>query len=55
MVGCPIFVAFPSNHIPKATKDFSVDFYIHIGNFCKFSQRIATKIFEATTYIIPRV
>jgi hypothetical protein len=40
IVGCPLFVAFPSNHIPKATKYFNVGFFIHSDNFCKFYQRI---------------
>jgi hypothetical protein len=36
MVGCPFFFFFPSNHIPKATKNFSVDFFICRVIFCRF-------------------
>jgi hypothetical protein len=32
-VGSPFFRAFPSDHIPKAMKDVSVLFFIHIFTF----------------------
>ena len=34
-VGSPIFGVFPFHHIPKATKDVNVHFFIHISNSYK--------------------
>jgi hypothetical protein len=36
----PFFGPFPSNRIPKATKDVNVHIYIHSRNSCKLYQRI---------------
>jgi hypothetical protein len=36
----PIFGVFPSDHIPTATKDVNVRFFIHISNLCKWYQWI---------------
>jgi hypothetical protein len=38
--GSPYFGAFPSDHIPKATKDVSVLFYVQSSNFSKLHQQI---------------
>ena len=52
-VGSPFFVAFPSNRIPKATKDVNVLFFS--SNSCQVRQGIQVnytcefrEIFEAT-------
>jgi hypothetical protein len=37
-VGSPLVVAFPSDHIFKATKDVNVHFFIHGGNYWKLQQ-----------------
>ena len=37
-VGSPFFGVFPSDSIPKATKN--VSFFIHSSNSCKLHQRI---------------
>ena len=34
-VGFPFLGAFPSDHIPKATKDVNVHFFSHSSNSCK--------------------
>jgi len=39
-VGSPFFGAFPSAHIPKATEDVYVPYFIHSNNSCKFYYRI---------------
>jgi len=36
----PFFGVFTSDHIPKATKDVNVHFYIHLSNSYKLYQRI---------------
>jgi len=48
-VGSPFFGAFPSDRIPKATKDVTVHFFTHSYNSYKLYQRIPGN-FEATTY-----
>ena len=54
----PIFRGFPSDRIPKATKDVNVHFFINRSNSCKLYQRIPVnytsefrELFEATTCI----
>jgi hypothetical protein len=56
-VGLPYFGVFPSDHIPKATKDINVYFFIHNKKSCKLYHQISVnyiskfwKILEATTY-----
>jgi len=39
-VGSPFFGTFPSDHIPRATKDVNVHFFTHSTNSCKLYQRI---------------
>ena len=34
--GSQFFGAFPSNRIPKATKDVNVHFFTHSNNSCEF-------------------
>ena len=48
------FRAFPSDSIPKATKDVGVHFFIHSSNSCKFYQRISGT-FEDTAYSLPQL
>ena len=45
-VGSQFFGAFPSDRIPKATKDVNVNFFIHNGNFCELYQRIPVKVLK---------
>jgi hypothetical protein len=56
-VGSPFSGAFHSDHIPEATKDVNVHFFIHSTNSCKLYQGIYAnctsefgELFEATTY-----
>ena len=37
----PFFGAFPSDSIPKATKEGNVHFFIHSSNSCKLNHRIS--------------
>ena len=39
-VGSPFFGTFPSDHIPEATMEVSIHFFIHSSNSCKRHQRI---------------
>jgi len=39
-VGSPFLGAFPSDCIPKATKDVNVHFSVHSSNTCKLYQQI---------------
>jgi len=49
IVGSPLSRAFPSDRIPKATKDVNVCFFIHSSNSSKLHQpREQTS--EVTTY-----
>jgi len=34
-VGSPFFRVFPSDRVPKATKDINVHFFIHSSNYYK--------------------
>jgi len=57
-VDSPLFGAFPSDRIPKATKDANVYFFIHISDSSKFYKIFTVnftselgELFEATTWI----
>ena len=57
--GYPFFRVFPSDRVPKVTKDVNVHFFIHSSNYSKLYQRIPETYtgkfwehFEATTYIL---
>jgi len=39
-VGSPFWGAFPSDRIPKVTKDVNVRFFTHSSNSCKLYQRL---------------
>ena len=39
-VGFPYFGAFPSDHVPRATKVVNVHFVFHSSNSCKLYKQI---------------
>jgi len=54
-IGSTFFGAFPSDRMPKATKNVISYFFIHSNNYCKLQQRIPAnytsefrELFEAT-------
>ena len=49
-VGSRFFGVFPSDRIPKATKDVNVNFCITSSNSCNYTSEFR-EIFEATTHI----
>ena len=50
-VGFPFFRVFPSECIPKMTRDVSVHFFIHSSSPCKYTRKFQEHS-EATVYIV---
>jgi len=47
----PFFRVFPSERIPKMTRDVNVDFFIYSSNSCKYTQKFWEHS-EASVYIV---
>ena len=61
-IGSPFFGTFPSDRMPKATKDVNVNFFIHSRNSCKIYHILSVNCtvefperFEAPTYLLTSI